>query len=243
MLESKPDALPDDVRARLEWADKAEQMLHDILSALGYRARVTPAELLAAIVVWLESVRRMRVDPAGNIATFWARAFDRAFHRSPMATTKAATEEATEAADFAVDEFARRFPPLLEDASDDLEALREERDAWQAEAEGLRKISDAAEERAETAERNERIALDRLTEQARIAIVAHPKPERVAPGQRWALTADVVYVKPNGYVTLDDGGVTCEPASSFLGAEQWVFLGTEPSVFDSLLGPAPTTEG
>jgi hypothetical protein len=135
MLESKPDALPDDVRARLEWADKAEQMLHDILSALGYRARVTPAELLAAIVVWLESVRRMRVDPAGNIATFWARAFDRAFHQSPMATTKAATEEATEAADFAVDEFARRFPPLLEDASDDLEALREELASYRAEVE------------------------------------------------------------------------------------------------------------
>jgi hypothetical protein len=52
-----------------------------------------------------------------------------------MAAPSAAADGATEIADRAVDHYVQRFPPILVDRDDDLEALREERDVWQAEAE------------------------------------------------------------------------------------------------------------
>jgi hypothetical protein len=149
MTDSKPDALPDDVRARLEFATAAEALLRAILVALGYSGELTPADVIAALTQWVEKLRRWRLDPASNVATMWARAWAPALSRSAMAAPSVAADEATEIADHAVDHYVQRFPPLLEDASDDLEALREELAEWQAEAVGLRKIADAAEERAD----------------------------------------------------------------------------------------------
>lgn len=125
--------LPDDVKARLAWADQAEDLLRRILSALGFERVVSAADLLAGVSAWLLVLGYAKRDESGRLCSAWHTAYDAALRRSGALSHKAAHEEAVEVADMKVDAFAQRFPPMIEDQAEeprdtesDLDALRQE---------------------------------------------------------------------------------------------------------------------
>lgn len=97
--------------ARLLFADKAEKLLRAILVALGYENAGTlrGEDLIAGITAWVTLLITMKREPGGSYASFWARAFLDAWKDMPSG-------DAAEAATAAVNEFAKRYPPMLDDA-------------------------------------------------------------------------------------------------------------------------------
>lgn len=216
--------------ARLDFADKAEALLRLIMSTLGWTHDVTLVDLIAGLRSWIALVQVMTRDPEGRLASIWWRAYDGALARSSLAYDAPRRQWAAEEADHATKEFLRRFPPLVEDAAprdtiDDVAALQqaldEQTDATAdalVKADRLEAIANAAEERAEKAERE-------LTELRASVIVPLPKPERVEPGQRWLFTARVNKIS-NGDAFALEGWFD---ADAMLKHDDYVYLGNAQS--------------
>jgi hypothetical protein len=100
-----------DVESRLAFADKAEFLLVRILAALGYESdKLTPTSLLAGIAAWVTLLIAMKRDPSGACARVW---FD-----TVLVAARDVDSESSVCVAFAdniTNEFARRFPPFLED--------------------------------------------------------------------------------------------------------------------------------
>lgn len=212
--------------ARLRFADAAEALLRSIFAALGARNAHTldVADVLSGLGAWLAELMTMTRFREGDAAVIWLDARRIAWERAPDASGMAAREEASAQADAAVCDFYQRFPPSLDTRDAKIEALQEE-------AHGLRAIADAAEDRAEKAER-ELAELRALV--ANGALIAQPKPERVEPGQRWAFVMTAL-----------------ENAKASQSRNIWKFADADGEVFYAgprdferaqYLGPAPTAE-
>lgn len=130
--------------ARLSFADRAEKLLRTILVALGCEnvGSLRGEDLITSITAWVTLLITMKREPGGSYASFWARAFLDAWRDM-------SSVEAAESATAAVNEFAKRYPPMLDDVlideqeratQSDIQALTAELDkqvqlVWQLESE------------------------------------------------------------------------------------------------------------
>lgn len=139
--------------ARLSFADKAEKLLRTILVALGYEnvGALRGEDLITSITAWVTLLIRTKREPGGSYASFWARAFLDAWRDMPSV-------EAAESATAAVNEFAKRYPPMLDDVlideqeratQSDIQSAMSELDkqtqlVWQLESElvAIRKLNE-----------------------------------------------------------------------------------------------------
>jgi hypothetical protein len=188
-----------DVALRLAFADKAEFLLVRILAALGYESdKLTPSSLLAGIAAWVTLLIASKNDVNGRFASFWMHAFLDAWKDLSVL-------DAAEASTAAVNEFAKRYPPMLDDVlldehgrdtQSDIEALSIELDKQTIIANNLERTRDvllevnerhASELATCRIQLEERTAQrDQLIRDVYGALVPLSKPERVEPGQRWA---------------------------------------------------------
>lgn len=143
----KPDVATDDgdnMESRLSFADEAEKLLRAILVVLGYKnaGALRGEDLVTGITAWVTLLVTMKREPSGRYEAFWGRAFLDVSKDLPV-------DDAAECADKMLNQFARRFPPMLDDAlldeqerdtQSDIQVLTAELDkqvqlVWQLEAE------------------------------------------------------------------------------------------------------------
>lgn len=232
-----------DVESRIAFADKAEKLLRAILVALGYEnaGALRGADLIAGITAWVTLLITMKREPGGSYASFWARAFLDVCKDLPV-------DDAAECADNMTNQFARRYPPMLDDVAidddsrdtqSDLQSAMAELDkqtqlVWQLESERnalLRANEHHASELAtcriqleeRTAQRDQFMrAMDKMDG----TLVQVAKPERVEPGQRWAMVCEVAAYQPNELsVTMTNQ--EWFGTAAIRGDSNWHYLGTD----------------
>jgi hypothetical protein len=175
---------PDDAAGDSVTLARVHTFLAALLSFLGFGVlpTATIADMLGELTGWLEMAKAIRRDPQGATARIWWDAFKEAWGAHP-------TSAAALCADDAIAEFGKRFLPVnADDDRDtlntaDFDALREELDKQTQIAAELRSERDTLL-MANSLHASE---IESLHDKLASAIVPLPKPERVEPGQRWAM--------------------------------------------------------
>lgn len=229
MSNEEPNTPAGTTRERAAFADRAEQLLRETLVALGYdAANLTAADLVHGFACWLGILQMYRAEPTSPAAEWWQRVWQSTNVAPRFDLPRAHLDDAVDVADHAAIAFLRRFPPRFEPVDrqslDDLAAMRDALDEQTDATERARIQSAEWQRRAEIAERNEGILLDKLAARAG-SLVPQPKPERVEPGQRWAFVDDVAKVRGDTAKLLMG-----EDADSrwMLESQDWIFLGPVP---------------
>lgn len=245
------DKAPDNATGDSVILARVHTFLAALLTFLGFGnvPDMTVAGMLDDLTGWLDMAKAIRRDPQGATARIWWEAFKDAWKSVP-------SPEAGTCADAAVAEFGKRFLPVADDGRDtfdtaDFEALRVECDRLDANIAILESRADDLQQNLDSiiAERNAllktnahhasevellRQERDELKTQLAGAIVPLPKPERVAPGQRWLWqTYEPKFLLPKRAVAeqkernkrghLSRIGITSNP----LHDDNWIYLGTE----------------
>lgn len=206
------DKTPDDATGDSVILVRVHAFMVSLLAFLEYSSMPTAAvaDMLDTLTDWLASAKAIRRDPQGATARIWWDAYQRAKKNDPDPAI-AGYEADCDAA-----EFGKRFLPVAEEDRDtlntaDFDALRIECDRLDANIAILDSRADDLQQSLDgvVAERDAllkanahhaiEIALERafnkklkeerdeLKTQLAGAIVPLSKPERVEPGQRWAI--------------------------------------------------------
>lgn len=242
-----PDNATGDSVTNAELIVRVHAFMAALLTFLGFN--VLPTEtafgMLDTLTQWLADAKKIRRDPQGATARIWWDAFKDMWRDDEMTASDCAKN-----ADAAAAEFGKRFLPVADDGRDtfdtaDFEALRTEcdrldaniallesrvddlqqnLDAMVAERDALLKTN--AHHASETESlRQER---DALKTQLAGAIVPLPKPDRVTPGQRWAILYDVEGVDARtNHATMDGPQLYHRLDVMTHRASRYIYLGTE----------------